>query len=249
MKDSITRDNKNIIIRVFSYLFWLIIWQVFAHYLGNDLLLPMPFTVIKTLLSMMKQEALYITVLNTFLRIMFGFFISYMVAILLSVLSYNLRFIRILLNPLISFTKATPLASIIILTLVWIKSSNLSIFIAFFVVLPTVYTNMLKGLDNTDTKLLEMAEVFRVSKYKRIRYIYVPEIKPFLIAGGSLSLGFCWKAGIAAEVIGLPQNSIGEALYTAKIYLNTADLFAWTFLIILISRVFEKLFITFMKKI
>jgi NitT/TauT family transport system permease protein len=135
------------------------------------------------------------------------------------------------------------------LALVWVKSSSLSIFIAFFVVLPTVYINILKGLDNADQKLLEMTQVFRVNKYKKVRYIYLPTIKPYLIAALNVSLGFCWKAGIAAEVIGLPQNSIGEALYSAKIYLNTPELFAWTLFIILISASFEKFFITVMKKI
>ncbi|WFA09097.1 ABC transporter permease subunit [Tissierella sp. Yu-01] len=249
MKDSITRDKNNLIMRMCAYFFWFTIWQLIGHYLDNELLLPMPITVIRTLLSMMGNSVFYITVLNTFLRIILGFLISCIVGILLSILSYNFVFIRILLSPLISFIKSTPLASIIILTLVWVKSSNLSIFIAFFVVLPTVYTNMLKGLDNADQKLLEMAQVFRVNKYKKVRYIYLPTIKPYLIAAFNVSLGFCWKAGIAAEVIGLPQNSIGEALYSAKIYLNTPELFAWTLFIILISASFEKFFITFMKKI
>lgn len=249
MKDSIIRDKINLIMRICAYLFWIIIWQLIGGYLNNELLLPMPITVIKALFSIMRNKVFYITVLNTFSRIIFGFLISCIVGILLSVLSYNFRFIRILLSPLISFIKSTPLASIIILALVWVKSSNLSMFIAFFVVLPTVYTNMVKGLDNIESKLLEMARVFEVSKYKKIRYIYIPAIKPYLIAAFSVSLGFCWKAGIAAEVIGLPKNSIGDALYSAKIYLNTPELFAWTLFIILISASFEKLFIRLMKKI
>ena len=52
-----------------------------------------------------------------------------------------------------------------------------------------------------------------------------------------------WKSGIAAEVIGVPAHSIGEKLYMAKIYLSTAELFAWTFVIIIVSKVFEKLFL------
>lgn len=249
MKDSITRDNKNLTMKVLAILFWFIVWQLIGKHLDNELLLPMPLTVIRTLYSMMGQKAFYITVLNTLIRIILGFLISCIVAIVLSTLSYNFRFIRILLSPLISFIKSTPLASIIILALVWIKSQNLSMFISFFVVLPTVYTNVLEGLDNVDFKLLEMAQAFRVNKYKKIKFIYIPEIKPYIIAACSLSLGFCWKAGIAAEVIGLPQNSIGEALYSSKIYLNTAELFAWTLFVIFISFIFEKLFICLLQKI
>ena len=39
----------------------------------------------------------------------------------------------------------------------------------------------------------------------------------------------------AAEVIALSSGSIGEKLYNAKIYFQTADLFAWTAAIVLIS--------------
>lgn len=52
-----------------------------------------------------------------------------------------------------------------------------------------------------------------------------------------------WKSGVAAEVIGIPSHSIGENLYMAKIYLDTSGLFAWTLVIILVSSLFEKLFL------
>ena len=48
---------------------------------------------------------------------------------------------------------------------------------------------------------------------------------------------------MAAEVIGVPDGSIGEKLYHAKIYLNTPELFAWTVVIVMISFVFEKCFL------
>ena len=114
---------------------------------------------------------------------------------------------------------------------------------------PPIYTNMLKGMDNTDIKMLEMATVFKVSMYKKIRYIYIPSIKPYLIAAISVALGFCWKAGVAAEIIGLPSNTVGEALYKSKIYLDTPELFAWTLFIVIISMVFETVFITLVRKI
>ena len=58
-----------------------------------------------------------------------------------------------------------------------------------------------------------------------------------------MALGICWKSGVAAEVIGIPQDSIGENLYNAKIYLDTPRLFAWTLVIICISVLFEKGFL------
>lgn len=110
-------------------------------------------------------------------------------------------------------------------------------------VLPIIYNNILSGIQTTDPLMIEMADVFQIPTHRRIRYIYMSQVLPFLTAGCSTALGLCWKAGVAAEVIGIPDGSIGEKLYKAKIYLNTPDLFAWTLVIILISIFFERLFL------
>ena len=122
-------------------------------------------------------------------------------------------------------------------------------FISFLMVLPVIYTNILEGIRQTDRKILEMAKVFRVNLRRQIRYIYVSQVLPYFLSACRLSLGMCWKAGVAAEVIGVPSGSIGEKLYNAKIYLNTPDLFAWTIVIIVISFVFEKCFLGIVSRV
>ncbi len=93
-----------------------------------------------------------------------------------------------------------------------------------------------------------MAEVFCISRLRVLRFIYLPQIMPFFISACSVSLGLAWKAGVAAEVIGIPKGSVGEQLQQAKVYLDTPDLFAWTFVIVVISIVFEKLVLIFVKR-
>ncbi|MGL5245152.1 MAG: ABC transporter permease, partial [Sarcina sp.] len=155
----------------------------------------------------------------------------------------NKKNFKILIEPLILTIQAIPVASFIILCLIWVSSKNLSILISFLMVLPVVYRNILDGIKSIPRELNDMAKVFKVSKLKNIRYIYLSQVAPYLRAACSVSLGLCWKAGIAAEVIGMPANSIGEKLYEAKIYLNTPDLFAWTIVIIIISICFQKGFL------
>ena len=101
----------------------------------------------------------------------------------------------------------------------------------------------MEGIESTDKNLLEMSKVFRLGILRKVRYIYVPQVFPSFQSACISALGLCWKAGIAAEVIGIPTGSIGEKLQQAKVYLNTPDLFAWTLTIVLISLLFEKLFI------
>ena len=154
-----------------------------------------------------------------------------------------MRRIDELLEPLVQTVKAVPVASFIILVLIWVSPENLSVIISFLMVFPVIYTNVRDGIRSMDPRLAEMAEVFEIPVLLRVRYIYASQVLPFFRAGCSLALGLCWKSGIAAEVIGLPENTIGENLYNAKIYLNTPDLFAWTLVIVAVSVLFEKVFL------
>lgn len=148
------------------------------------------------------------------------------------------------MRPITSVIKATPVASFIILAIIWFGSRNLSMFISFLMVFPVIYLNILEGAENTDKGLLEMARVYRLGAFKTLVYIYFPQLFPYISSACSVALGLCWKSGVAAEVIGIPTGSLGERLYRAKLYFETGDLLAWTAVIILVSVLFEKLFMT-----
>lgn len=246
---SFISNKMDLIKKIYVLLFWTTLWYLISNIINNRLLLPSPMDVFLSLINLLSTKALYISVANTVIRIVIGFFLGSILGIILSIFSYRYDFFESLINPLILMIKATPVVSIIILALVWISSKNLSVFISFLMVLPTMYTTLLKGLDSIDKRMIEMAKVFKIKGYKLIRYIYMPSIKSYLIAAASLALGSSWKAGVAAEVIGLPSKTVGESIYTAKIYLNTPELFAWTLLIVAISYVFEKIFINLLNKI
>ena len=136
-----------------------------------------------------------------------------------------------------------PVASFIILALVWVRGASLSVLISFLMVLPVLYGAVRTGIQSADPQLLEMTKVFRLPLGRRLRAVWLPAVLPAFRQGCSVALGICWKSGVAAEVIGLPNGSIGDALYRAKITLSTGELFAWTFVIILLSAGFEKLFL------
>lgn len=180
-------------------------------------------------------------------RIALGFLLGLTVGILLASLAYLSKLFKALVSPLMKLIKAVPVASFILLALFWIKARNLSVLISFVMVLPIIYTNMLQGMEQTDKKLLEMATVFKMSPLKKLRFIYIPACLPSLLSACSVGLGFCWKSGIAAEVIGIASGSIGEKLYETKLYLMTDELFAWTLVIVLISVIFEKVVVLLIK--
>lgn len=229
-------------------LFWLSIWQIGSMMLNNPIILVGPPDMAKSLRALLPSLEFWKTIAYSFGKISLGFLLAFLSGILLGGGSYRFSLLRELLEPVILLMKSIPVASFVILALIWLGSEQLSVFISFMVVFPIIYVNTIAGLKSTDRKLLEMAQVFRVPLCKKLIYIHLPALKPYLTSGCKVSLGMGWKSGIAAEVIGVPAHSIGEKLYTAKIYLSTADLLAWTFVIIVISALFEQICLYLLKK-
>ena len=244
MKKSTAQNS----IRPWAVLFWLLVWQgasmLFAALWPNGhLLLASPISAALRLGELAVTAAFWRAIGWSALRIIGGFLLSCCAASLLAIPASRFQWVRELLSPLVAAVKAVPVASFIILALVWLDSRSLSCFIAFLMVFPPVYLGVLEGIRQTDGKLLELAKVFRVPLGRRLTGIYLPAVLPHFRTAVSLGLGLCWKAGIAAEVIGLPGGSLGERLYSAKVYFQTPDLFAWTAVIVAVSVVVEKLFL------
>ncbi len=222
------------------FLFWIFVWFVLALLVDNPILLVTPKDAFVRLFELVLELSFWHIVLYSLLRIGAGFLLGFFVALVLAVISMRFRWVEELLRPLMNLVKAVPVASFVVLLLIWWGSSVLAVAICFLVVLPNIYINTLEGLKATDVRLLEMAEVFQMSAQNRFLYIYRSSLRPFLESGLRISLGMCWKSGVAAEVIGTPEYSIGGHMYLSKIHLDTSGVLAWTIVIIFLSVIFEK---------
>lgn len=237
----IQNKDKKYIRKTLIIFFWLAVWQILAMCVDNFLLVVTPLQALRALFLLAGQAEFWQSAFGSLWRIALGFLLGAVLALLLAAVSYRYKIAEEVLRPFMVFCKAVPVAVFAVLLLIWWGSSMLAVSICFLVVFPNIYLNTLEGLKSADRELLEMAEVFRLPFGTRFFYIYRPALKPFLLSAFQLSLGMCWKSGVAAEVIGTPTHSIGGALYLAKIYLDTAELFAWTAVIVVLSVFFEKI--------
>ncbi len=234
---------KKVLITAGSVIFWLILWQILASCINSKILLVSPIDTAVRLWELLPSGEFWSSIFFSMGRILLGFFLGLVIGTALAALSGKFRIIRALFSPLISTMKSIPVASFTILALFWVGSENLSILVSVLICVPIVCANMLEGIDNLDPKLEEMARIFKIPAGKRFSGIYLSQLLPYFRSASRLAIGLSWKSGVAAEVIGIPDNSIGEMLFMSKIYLETADLFAWTFVVILLSFICEKLFI------
>lgn len=221
-------------------MFWLCVWQLAAVFIDNELLFAGPSATARAFCREIASPDFVKTVGISLLRIFTGFFAAFLCGALLGALSFRLHFAEVLLSPLMHFCKAVPVAAFAVILLIWQGAGRLSAAVCFLVVLPIVYVNVLEGLAHTDKKLLEMASAFRFSRKNIFFYLYRPAMAPFLEGCLKTALGMGLKAGIAAEVIGIPRWSIGGKIYLSKIYLDTAGIFAWTAVVLALSFVLEK---------
>ena len=241
-----SRKNKTVYL-ILTVVLWISIWQVASYVIDNRIFLPSPLDTVKSLGALLIMKEFYISVFFSLGNIAKGFLLGVFFGTVLAVLASLTGFLETFLSLPMRVIKAVPVASFTILALFWVDSAELSVLISFFMVLPIIYTNVLTGIRETDRKLLEMAEVFRMSLGNRVRFLYVPSVLPYLFSASSVAIGLAWKSGIAAEVIGLTKASIGNYLYEAKIYLEMPTLFAWTCVIVFISILSEKLVLVLLR--
>ena len=225
---------------IFSIVIWILIWHIAAKTINSELFLPTPIKVFQVLVhDLFPSEVFWKSLVTSLLHIGEGFVIGSIAGILLAALSACSQIFRIFVWFPVKIMKSVPVASFVILVLLWFDTDDLAIFIPAMIVLPTLYINTLAGIEQTSTKLIHMADLFRIPLWRRILSIYIPNAIPYTLSACSLAVGMAWKAGIAAEIIGLAKNSIGNELYKAKIYLMIPELFAWTIVIVCLSIVCE----------
>ncbi len=222
-----------------SLVFWVGMWWLIAALFAKPLLLPTPVDAIKALFTLMGTRAFYLTVATSLLRIVAGITVALLLGTLLALITVKSRICHVFFSPVLTFFKATPVASIIFLMMLWVGRQNVPFFIAFMMALPIVWSNVREGLLATDKRLLEMARVFDVSRVRVLRHVHLPSLTPYFLAAARSAISLAWKAGVAAEVLCTPERSIGRAIYEGKMYLLTDELFAWTLVVVVISMLVE----------
>ena len=227
-------------------LFWLGVWQILSMAVGKEVLLPSPGATLNALVKMAGSADFYISVAGSIIRVSVGYILGVAVGVILGALSVWCGFAGMILSPLRSIIKATPVASFIILAYMWLSKVQIPGVIASLIVIPIIWSNVSEAILCVDKKKLECAKIFGLSFGKKLKYIYIPHIKPYFVAGALSSTGLAWKSGIAAETLVDLSGSIGGRLYDSKIYLESADLFALTGVVILLSVAIEKLFVGIM---
>ncbi len=220
--------------------FWLAVWEALAVLTGSALLLPGPGQVALRLGRLALTAPFWRACATTLGRIFLGGALGALAGAAVAALSAWQEWAGWVLTPFMKVVRATPVASFIILIWLWCTSRWVPVVIAALMSAPVVWGATAQAIAAVDPKLLEMAAAYRFTPGKTLGLIYVPSVRPAVAAGCKTAMGLAWKAGVAAEVLCRPRWALGTQVYNAKLAMETADLFAWTAAVVLLSLLVER---------
>lgn len=247
---TIKQTNNNLFKRIIKFIcvatFWILIWEAASRLVSRNnqlllLILPSPFTVVKKWSQIAFTIPFIKATLLTLVRIFIGFLLGTVLGFATGVLTHVSTIFYDLLSPILKIIRAIPVVAIIILMYLFFSSATLPILIVCLMVLPLVWQTVYDGLKNTDKNLLEMAQVFNLSRYKTLTSVKLPRVMPQFITACVNALGLAWKSGVAAEVICLPNVSLGTLLWQGKGSVDFAEVYAVTLTVVLLSILIEYL--------
>ena len=224
-----------------ALVFWLLVWHLAARWVDSVLFLPSPLSVLRRLGQLAVTLPFWQTALMSLGRVLLGLVWGIALGLVLSAVTCCSRWLDAVISPVIRVVRATPVASFILLLFLWTDRDSVPAIIAALMVLPVVWGNVTRGIRERDAKLMELARAYRFSRLKSVYLVIWPSVRPYLLSAVITSMGLAWKSGVAAEVLVLPKQAIGTYIYNTKFYFETADLFAWTLVVILLSLVLERL--------
>lgn len=223
--------------------FWLAVWVLVAGLVAQPLILPGPSAVVVALLRLLCDAGTWAILAGSGARILGGLALAAVCGGLLAGISSRSRAFARLVAPALSFVKATPVACVVVLLLIWLGSARVSIAAVFLMALPGVYFSLVEGFTQVDRPLEQMFRLHGVRGWRLFFAHTWREVLPFVLSCARAVIGMSWKAGVAAELIGMAVGTVGERIYQAKLLIETADLLAWTVLVVAASWACERVLV------
>jgi len=236
-------------VSVLSSLGIVLIWWLLSIILKAPIILPTPLEVIQTALKVFVSRDFLSNVGATILRALLSFVIIVICGTICGILAGRYKIFRRIISPLVALFKATPVMSIILLAFIWLSTGAVPIFSAFLMAFPVMFVQTMDGYLHIDAKLEQMCCIYGIKNEKRIYFLVIPSLTPYIVTGARQTLSMIWKVIIAAEVIILPKQGIGRALQLAQIQLETSVVFAWTIVAVILTAFGDYIFERLLKSI
>lgn len=230
---------KNKTYNLLSCIIFILLWEFIATSINNEIYLPKIESILQSTKEIVLDKDFIRIILSTFYRTVLSYLIALVLAIIFGVLSFASPLFYYLFNPMNSFFKTIPTLVLIVLALVWFDKDKAPYIVGFAIVLPILYEGIRNSLKEIDKNIIEMTKIYEVSLIDKLKKIYLPEIKFYLMSIFVSTFSLAFKVVIAGEVHGQPKYGMGSQIQIEKVNFNTSGIFSWIIIIVLISLIFE----------
>lgn len=236
MKEFSWKNNRGVII---SSIILLVIWEIVAIKLNNDIYLPRIEAVVVSMGEIFREESFIPSIISTLYRTIISFVGASVLAIILGVLSLMYPLFKEFLKPINAIGKTIPTMVLVVLALIWFNKDQAPYIVGFAIVFPILYEGIVSSLNKVDKNIIEMCKIYEVTTLDKVKKIYLPVIKFYLMSISISTFSLAFKVVVAGEVHGQPKFGIGSAIQVEKMNFNTPAIFAWIIIIAIISILFE----------
>lgn len=202
-------------------------WKLASLGVGAEIILPPPEAVVSSLSRLVTDGDFLPALGATALRGLLAFVISMAMGSAVGFIAGLSRDIEAALTPFMTVLRATPVLAVILLALIWFPSGAVPVFSAVVMAFPIVVADVSAGVRSADPRLIAMSRAFGVSRLDQAIFVRLPSAMPHVTSAARNALGLSWKVVVAGEVLSQPGRAIGTGMQSARVMLETAEVFAW----------------------
>lgn len=215
------------------------VWMIGYAIMSSPMLLPSPIDVFESMIGLFTKSKSLASMGMTLLRLALAMAIALILGGGLGILAGFKSNFSTFFQPIVSILRTVPVISIIVILLILFGFGLTPYLITFLMIFPLIYQAFHDGIRNIDSELIDVYKLEDNRKLTGLRYCYLPlminEIETVLLQSAGLGI----KVLVMAEYLSQTRNSIGNALYLARVNLAYNDVFAWTIILILLAIGFE----------
>lgn len=242
MPASAKKPWEPLVWRLLGIACFLAVWQGAASLIKSELILPGPSVVLATLVNLSHTAKFWFAVSGSFVRVLESFILSIAIGLVSGFIAGISQPAKAFLSPFITGVRATPVLALILLAMFWFPASQVPVFSAVLMAFPVMHTSVEAGIHAVDRNLLQMSRLFHVPKRVMLWQLRIPSALPYILSGGKNALGLSWKVVVAGEVLSQPRMALGSAMQESRLMLETASVFAWALMTILLCGLSEYVF-------
>jgi len=227
-----------LILRLVSLGLLLAAWFIGSH-LAGPRLLPEPQAVASAIITEARSGALAFNLAVTLARVLASFLIAMALGTVIGLLMGRHRSLDRLGDPWLVVLLNLPALVIIVLAYIWAGLTETAAIAAVALnKLPIATVTVREGARSLDAGLDDMAQVFRMGPWVRLRHVVFPQLAPYLAAAARSGLSLVWKIVLIVELLGRP-NGVGFEIGIAFQLFDVTRILAYALAFVAVMLVIE----------